>query len=305
MLIKYPLSLLCSLFLYTIYAQPKVNTQHGTVTGYIKDGLHIFKGIPFAAPPIGELRWKAPQEPKNWQGDLNCTEFSASPVQRDPKPFACWTEEFIAPPSPLSEDCLYLNIWTKPTIKKKPVVVWIYGGGFNSGSAACAVYDGKYYAQNDIVFVSINYRVNIFGFFAHPSITAESNGKGAANFGLLDQLQALKWVQKNIAAFGGDPANVSIMGQSAGSFSVHALVASPLAKGLFTKAIAHSGGLLGTNRGVNLATAEANGTKLMDQLGLKTIDEMRALPAAELLDKVNKFNPQYSLDFTEQQQLNS
>ena len=294
MRIKYSLSLLFSLFLCTIHAQPKVNTQNGLVTGYTKDGLHIFKGIPFAAPPLGPLRWKAPQEPSKWLGDLNCTAFSASPMQRDPKPFACWTEEFIAPPSPLSEDCLYLNIWTKPNNKKKPVVVWIYGGGFNSGSASCAVYDGKYYAQNDIVFVSINYRVNIFGFFSHPSLTAESNGKGAANFGLLDQLQALKWVQKNIATFGGDPSNVAIMGQSAGSFSVHALVASPLAKGLFTKAIAHSGGLMGTNRGVNLATAEANGTKLADQLGIQTIEELRALPTADLLEKVNKFNPPYT-----------
>ena len=273
---------------------PKVSTAQGSVIGYTESGINIFKAIPFASPPVGPLRWKAPQDPVPWTGDKVCTEFSASPMQREPKPFSCWTEEFIAPPSPLSEDCLYLNVWTKPDGKKKPVVVWIYGGGFNSGSAACAVYEGKYYAQQGIVFVGINYRVNIFGFFAHPELTATSGGKGDANFGLLDQLQSLKWVHQNIAAFGGDPDNVTIMGQSAGSFSVHALVASPLAKGLFHKAIGHSGGILGSNRGVSLAMAEANGTKLVSQLGAGSIEDLRVMPAEELLAKAGKFNPPYS-----------
>ena len=156
-----------------------VKTDKGEIEGYTKDGLQIFKSIPFAAPPIGNLRWKAPQGSTKWSGTLACKEFSASPIQRKPEPFLCWTEEFIAPPSPLSEDCLYLNIWTKNTKKKKPVLVWIYGGGLNSGSAACAIYDGKHYAKNDVVFVGINYRVNIFGFFAHPELTKERGGIGA------------------------------------------------------------------------------------------------------------------------------
>jgi para-nitrobenzyl esterase len=271
-----------------------IKTDKGRVEGYRADGIQVFKAIPFAAPPVGNLRWKAPQPAQAWNGVLACKAFSASPMQRKPEPFSCWTEEFIAPPSPLSEDCLYLNIWTKTTTKKKPVVVWIYGGGLNSGSAACAIYDGTTYAKNDVVFVGINYRVNIFGFFAHPTLTAESNGKGACNFGLLDQLEALKWVNKNIAAFGGDPNNVTIMGQSAGSFSVHALVASPLAKGLFHKAIGQSGGILGNNRGVLLKEAEANGEKLLSQLEAKSINELRNLSAEELHAKILKFNPPYS-----------
>jgi para-nitrobenzyl esterase len=276
-----------------IAQKPIVSTAFGKISGYENNGLHIFKGIPFAAPPLGELRWKEPQDPTKWEGILSCVDFAASPMQREPKPFSCWTEEFIAPPSPLSEDCLYLNVWTKPSTQKKPVVVWIYGGGFNSGSAACAIYDGKYYAKNDVVFVSINYRVNIFGFFAHPELSAESNGKGFANFGLLDQLHALKWVQNNIEAFGGDPNNVCIMGQSAGSFSVQALVASPLSKGLFHKAIGHSGGILGTNRSITLSQAHANGEKLVSQVKSKDFDEFRSLSSKELLEKVSKFNPSY------------
>lgn len=279
----------------SLWAQnPRVKTDKGVVEGYSQENLLIFKGIPFAAPPVGSLRWKAPQEAKAWSNILACKDFSASPLQRKPEPFNCWTEEFIAPPQPLSEDCLYLNIWTKNTKKKKPVLVWIYGGGFNSGSAACAIYDGKHYAQNDIVFVSVNYRVNIFGFFAHPGLGASAKGEAACNFGLLDQLQALKWVQKNIAAFGGDPGNVTIMGQSAGSFAVHALVASPHTKGLFHKAIGHSGGILGSNRGISLADAEANGTKFQQQVGVGSFEALQAMPAQELLAKALQYNPAFS-----------
>ncbi len=273
---------------------PIVKTDKGKVQGFENEGIKIFEGIPFAAPPVNSLRWKAPREAKKWKGILTCQRFAASPIQKHPEPFSCWTEEFIAPPSPLSEDCLYLNVWTKEMNTKKPVVLWIYGGGFNSGSAACAVYDGASYAKEDVVFVSTNYRVNIFGFFAHPEITKETSGKGAANFGLLDQVAALKWIKNNITSFGGDPDNVTIMGQSAGSFSVHALIASPLAKGLFHKAIGHSGGLLGNSRSLDLVAAEQNGLKLMSQLNKKSLADLRAMSPQDLFDQASTFNPSYS-----------
>ena len=248
------------------------------------NSMRIFKGIPFATPPVGELRWKAPQAPKNWTGIRKCTEFSASPIQNKPEPFLCWSAEFIAQPEPLSEDCLYLNIWTaaKKDKEKLPVFVWIYGGGLSSGSANCAIYDGEEMAKKGVVFVSINYRVGAFGFMAHPELTKESGQQTSGNYGFLDQMEALKWVQKNIAAFGGDPNNVTIAGQSAGSFSVNALVASPLAKGLFHKAIAQSGGLLSGRFSNNLETSEQQGEKFMQKAGANSIAELRNKSAAEI-----------------------
>src|SRR5262249_47237692 len=157
-----------------------------------------------------------------------CDTFSASPMQNSPAPFSMWTQEFLIPKEPISEDCLYLNIWTgaKSAKEKRPVLVWIYGGGFSSGGSAVPIYDGEAMAQKGIVFVSINYRVGIFGFFAHPELTRESPQHASGNYGLMDQIAALQWVKKNIAAFGGDPRSVTIAGQSAGSMSVNALVAS-------------------------------------------------------------------------------
>lgn len=260
---------------------PIVTTLNGKVSGIRKGELSIFKGIPFAAPPVGDLRWKAPQPVVNWPGVKACDKFSASPMQPTPVPFSMWTEEFIAPPKPLSEDCLYLNIWTKGKSKKDklPVFVWIYGGGFTSGSAACAVYDGEEMAKQGIVFVSINYRVGVFGFLAHPELTRESGKRASGNYGLMDQLEALRWIQKNISAFGGDPNNVTIAGQSAGSFSINALVASPLGKGLFHKAIAQSGGFLGSaTLGRRLSEAEESGVVFAAKAQVKSLKELRALP---------------------------
>jgi para-nitrobenzyl esterase len=268
-----------------IFAQSNiVQTKYGKVEGTQEDNISIYKGIPFAAPPVGELRWKAPQPPASWTGVKKCTAFSASPIQPPPVPFLCWTKEFIAPPSPLSEDCLYLNIWTDGASKeKKPVFVWIYGGGFSSGSAACDVYDGKDYAKRGIVFVSINYRVGAIGFMAHPELTKEGNGT-SGNYGLFDQVAALKWVKENIAAFGGDPSKVTIAGQSAGSMAVNALIVTPYAKGLFARAIAESGGILSDAlRPGTLADAEKAGLGLQEKAGVKSIAELRELPADSIL----------------------
>jgi para-nitrobenzyl esterase len=285
MKINFTLLILC--FTTIIFAQnTRVKTQNGKVEGVFNTDKTIcsYKGIPFAAPPIGNLRWKAPQPAKNWAGVRACTTFSASPMQSKPVPFMCWTEEFIAQPEPLSEDCLYLNIWTKKASKKdkKPVFVWIYGGGLSSGSSNCAIYDGEDMAKKGVVFVSLNYRVGVFGFMAHPELSKESGHNASGNYGFLDQIAALQWVQKNIAAFGGDPNNVTIAGQSAGSFSVNALVISPLAKGLFHKAIAQSGGLLSKRLSKNLSEGEKQGEMVMHAANAQSIAELRQKTAEEI-----------------------
>ncbi len=284
-----PLVFLCGLACKSSHISETVSTKNGEIEGYREGELLVFKGIPFAKPPVDALRWKEPQAPENWEGVLSCKEFSASPFQPDPKPFSCWSEEFIAPPEPLSEDCLYLNVWTGASQKneKRPVFVWIYGGGFNSGSAACAIYDGASYAKNGVVFVGINYRVGPFGFLAHPGLSAEQNGH-SGNYGLLDQIAALKWVRDNIAEFGGNPDDVTIAGQSAGSMSVHSLTASPLAEGLFHKAIGMSGGF-GPNRQLtSLEKGEETGTELQEILGSASLADMRSKSSAEILEASGK-----------------
>jgi len=272
---------------------PVVKTENGLVSGYKSGEIAIFKGVPFAAPPVGDLRWKAPQPVKSWTGILKCEKFSASPMQSNPRPFMMWTEEFITPPDNLNEDCLYLNIWSpfKSAKDKLPVFVWIYGGGFSSGSAACAVYDGEEMSKQGIVFVSINYRVGVLGFLAHPELTSESGNKVSGNYGLLDQVEALKWIKKNIAAFGGDPEKVTIAGQSAGSMAVCSLVASPLAKGLFSGAIAQSGGILTRFMTGNLEDAEKAGLTFMGKLKALNIAELRKKPAEELIAAGGSFGP--------------
>lgn len=288
---KYFATLLFVVAGFTISAKAQLSvvaTEGGKLKGYKDGAVAIFKGVPFAAPPVGQLRWKAPQPVVPWSGVKECTAFSASPVQPTPVPFAMWTEEFIAPPEPLSEDCLYLNVWTKAKTgkEKMPVFLWIYGGGFSSGSAGCAIYDGTEYAKQGVVFVSINYRVGVFGFLAHPELTKESGVNASGNYGLMDQLAALRWVKKNIAAFGGDPNNVTIAGQSAGSMSVNSLVASPLGKGLFQKAIAQSGGLLGSRFIAPLQDAEKSGQQFQTIAKAADINSLRALTA----DSVQKLS---------------
>lgn len=263
-----------------------VTTKGGKVSGVLNAGKTVasFKGIPFAAPPVGNLRWREPQPVKPWSGVLACEKFSASPVQNKPAPFAMWTEEFIAPPEPLSEDCLYLNVWTNATSAddKLPVLVWIYGGGFMSGSAACAVYNGEELAKQGVVFVSINYRVGVFGFMAHPELTREARHQSSGNYALMDQIAALRWVRDNIAAFGGDPEKVTIAGQSAGSFSVQALVASPLSRKLFRGAIAHSGASMG-RFSKKLVDAEKTGILLSEKAKVADLASLRKIPSDSLL----------------------
>ncbi len=218
-------------------AEIQVKTTAGLVKGTtIEDGrIRVYKGIPFGAPPVGELRWQAPRPAAAWQGVREATEFGSRCMQGPIFSDIVFTNK--------SEDCLNLNLWT-PAPKADeglPVMVWIHGGGFQAGSGAENRHDGTAFARRNVVIVTVNYRLGIFGFFSHPELTKESGRNASGNYGLLDQVLALEWVRDNIAAFGGDPKNVTIFGESAGSFAVSALMASPLAKGLFHKAIGESG----------------------------------------------------------------
>jgi para-nitrobenzyl esterase len=266
-----------------------VRVDGGLVSGSTDSSgnIHIFKGIPFAAPPLGDLRWKAPQPVVPWQGIKKCDAFGPSPMQGKPVPFGPWSKEYLIPKEPISEDCLYLNVWSgaKSADEKRPVLVWIYGGGFVSGGSGVPIYDGEAMAKKGIIFVSINYRVGIFGFFALPELTKESPNNTSGNYGLLDQIAALNWVKNNISSFGGDPQNVTIAGQSAGSMSVNCLVASPLCKGLFKRAIAESGAnfVQGARRALTLTDAENGGLQFEKKVGANSLEDLRAIPAEQLL----------------------
>ncbi|HEV2700018.1 MAG TPA: carboxylesterase/lipase family protein [Steroidobacteraceae bacterium] len=259
----------------------------GRVEGVVSDGVASFKGIPFAAPPVGELRWKAPQPLAAWTGTRKADTYGPSCMQ-DPT----FARIFDAPPA-IGEDCLYLNVWTpaKSPSEKLPVMVWIYGGGFVGGMTSVPSYDGTHLAQQGVILVSVAYRLGVFGFLAHPGLSAET-GKGSGNYGLLDQIAALKWVKANIAAFGGDPARVTIFGESAGGLSVSMLAASPRARGLFHGVISESGGSFGPPRYANeggesvppLKVAEASGKAFLDKLGAHDIKAARALNA-EVIQK--------------------
>jgi para-nitrobenzyl esterase len=264
-----------------ITRQPaQVQVEEGLVQGTIEDGLTVFKGIPFAAPPVGDLRWRAPQPAAKWKGVRQADKFAPGPIQGG------------NPPSGKSEDCLYLNIWTpaKSARDRIPVLVWIYGGGFNMGSTSEPVYSGEKLAKKGVVLVSIAYRVGQLGFLAHPELNAENPDHSSGNYGLLDMIAGLKWIQKNIAAFGGDPDKVTIFGESAGGIAVSMLCASPLAKGLFHGAISQSGGSFGPPRptlfpGENLkrlADAERAGQAYVDSAKVSSIAELRKIDADKL-----------------------
>ncbi len=260
-----------------------VRTDSGVVVGTIRNGVTAFLGSPYAAPPVGNLRWRAPQPPGYRNADWRADQFGPSCIQSQPRSRLPWTEEFMAQ-GPLSEDCLSLNVWTaaRNASAKLPVMVWIYGGGFTEGSSAIAVYDGAALTKKGVIVVTLNYRLGPLGFLAHPELTQESGTSG--NYGLLDQIAALKWVQRNIARFGGDPTQVTIFGQSAGALSVAHLMRSPQARGLFARAIALSGpGLFDRNAlggSASLSEREAAGLAYAKARGAASLAELRALPAS-------------------------
>ena len=263
-----------------------VKTESGMLSGApAVGGVTPYLGIPYAAPPVGELRWKPPQPALRWDGVRKADRFGTSCMQNQAGSRLPWTEEFMTQ-GPIGEDCLFLNVWTAARLPnaRVPVMFWIYGGGFNEGSSSVAVYDGTELAKKGVVVVSLNYRVGPLGFLTHPELTQESEHRSSGNYGLLDQIAALRWVRNNIAAFGGDPNQVTIFGQSAGAISVASLMRSPLAKGLFARAIAQSGpGLLGRNAlGASspLSEREAAGLKYAEAKGARSLAELRALPAA-------------------------
>jgi para-nitrobenzyl esterase len=263
-----------------------VSTQVGQISGVTDSrGVTSYKGVPFAAPPIGDLRWKPPQPTARWDGVRKADHFGNSCVQKEGRSRPPWTEPFMVQ-GPTGEDCLYLNVWTaaKSASERRPVMVWFHGGGFTEGSASIAVYDGTQFAKRGVVLVGVNYRLGVLGFLTYPALSKESEHGVSGNYGLLDQIAALQWVQKNIAAFGGDPKRVTIFGQSAGAGAVYDLMQSPLAKGLFVRAISESGpGLLG--RGLlggttTLAAREHLGTSWAESKGAHSLSDLRALPAA-------------------------
>jgi para-nitrobenzyl esterase len=260
----------------------QAKTTAGVVQGEAVGDIGEFKGIPFAAPPVGDLRWQAPQPVQPWQGARQTVAFGP----------ACMQGPILAQmgsTATASEDCLYIDVWTpaNAATDKLPVLAWIYGGGFNSGATSVPMYDGANFAHQGVVFVSLSYRVGPFGFLATPELSAES-GHGSGNYGLLDLVAGLRWVHDNIAQFGGDPGKVTIMGHSAGSMAVSELVASPLTRGLFRAAIGESGADFappGEFAGTTMATlpqAEASGARWLAGLGAHSLAEARAIPAARL-----------------------
>lgn len=253
----------------------------GTISGTVsEDGqVVIYKGIPYAAPPVGDLRWKAPAPVVGWDGTRECVQYAPAAIQPEQAPFLMWTEEFIIDTSlGYDEDCLYLNVWAPVDAANAPVVLFIHGGGNTSGGASCDVYDGTEIAKKGVVYVNCNYRVGIFGFLATSELSQEDPDKVSGNYALKDLLAVLNWIKDNIASFGGDPTNVTISGQSAGCENVNTLTICPEAEGLFNNALTMSYSLVGSKR-VTLAEKEAEGDAIFAG---KTLEEMRAMPADEV-----------------------
>ncbi len=271
---------------------PQVTTANGTLEGINDSGVRIFKGVPFAQPPVGELRWKAPQPAKNWQGIRKADHFGPRAMQLPVFGDMSFRSDGV------SEDCLYLNVWTpaKSEDERLPVLVYFYGGGFIAGDGSELRYDGENIARQGIIAITVNYRLGVFGFMAHPALTKESPHQASGNYGLLDQQAALLWVKENIAAFGGDPRKVTIAGESAGSFSVSAQMASPLAKDLIAGAIGSSGSLLGSFAVAPLQEGEQQGEAFAETVGAKSLADLRNIPAEKLLEAAGKKKaPRFSI----------
>ncbi|HEY0595486.1 carboxylesterase/lipase family protein, partial [Sphingopyxis sp.] len=282
------LALVASLACLGTAAAQVVNAPAGSVEGKSARGIATFKGIPFARPPVGELRWKAPLPLPAWEGVRKAQSFGAACVQ--PRPNA--VHIYANPPAKISEDCLTLNIWAPDKIRDAPVIVWIHGGALSTGYSHEAMYDGAKLAARGAVVVSINYRLGVLGYMAHPALSAESPDGVSGNYGLLDQIAALEWVKANIGAFGGDANNVTIAGESAGALSVMYLMASPKARGLFHKAIAQSAYMISTPSLKDMRhgepAAEATGEKVATALGAADIAALRALDPVALTDGAAK-----------------
>ncbi len=275
------LSLLLGLLGSVAFAET-VQVESGTLQGTVEDGLRVYRGIPYAAPPIGDLRWRAPRPAPKWEGVRATEQFGRACIQ---------TNAAIANLPAPSEDCLYLNVWTpaQSAGDKLPVLFWIHGGGFVAGAPAEQLYHGEWLAKKGVVVVSIAYRLGVFGFLTHPELTAESSHHVSGNYAILDMVAGLQWVQKNISAFGGDPKKVTIQGESAGAAAVSVLCASPLANGLFRGAIAESGASFGPVRAdasfgesEPLASAEKRTVEWLSSVNIPTIAELRKVPAEKL-----------------------
>jgi para-nitrobenzyl esterase len=270
---------------------PVVAVDMGKVQGAVDGGVASWKGIPFAAPPVGELRWRAPQPAAAWSGVRAAQAYGNDCMQL---PFPSDAAPLGTPPA---EDCLYLNVWRPAKAKasgRLPVIVWIYGGGFVNGGSSPPTYAGAALARQGVVLVSFNYRLGRFGFFAHPQLTQQAHDEPLGNYGYMDQLAALQWVKRNVAAFGGDASNVTIIGESAGGMSVNALLTSPLAQGLFAKAVVLSGGD-GKSADPGLAAVEQAGVNFATAKGIAAddahaLDRLRALPADAVVDGMNLAN---------------
>ena len=303
--------LIASVAVFSAIAQtgPIVKTVYGKLRGVEEDGIKVFKGVPFAQPPVGELRWKAPQPLKPWKGIRAAVEFGPNPMQQN------LFGDMMFSTDKMSEDCLYLNIWTPAKTMKEhlPVLIYFNGGGLMAGSGSEPRYAGDAMARKGIISITANYREGIFGFFAHPQLSKETSYKGSGNYGFMDQVAAIQWVKDNIEAFGGDPNRITIVGESAGSMSVSALMASPLCQGLFAQAMGSSGSVMGFKKVATLKEAEEEGVQLAQKIaekigkktgkkvkknvGLKNLDELRALPAEELMKLAGvKSIPTYNID---------
>jgi para-nitrobenzyl esterase len=281
----------------TVCPAEPIQTDSGLVEGRQEQGLKVFKGIPYAMPPVGGLRWREPQPPAPWPGILQADHFAAvCPQQGVPVPGAVM--------EPTSEDCLYLNVWMPDHQRgaRLPVMVWLYGGGWTTGSASMPLYRGDKLAGRGVIVVTVGYRIGAFGFMAHPELRAESPHHVSGNYGLLDQIAALRWVQHNIGAFGGDPGCVTIFGQSAGSMSVCLLMSSPLAKGLFQRAIGESGGVFTPPAAVPgskvffLAGAEETGLAFQKHFDAASLAQMRWIPAADIVKSEQDFPFLFAFD---------
>lgn len=281
-----------------IVGAPRLAIEQGRLAGTREGELAVYRGVPYAAPPVGEQRWKPPGPAPRWSGIRSASEFGPACTQPALPSTSLYYEAFPR----TSEDCLTLNVWAPEGARKAPVIVWIHGGSLRIGSSASPMYDGANFARRGAVFVSLNYRLGALGWMAHPALSSESPDGVSGNYGLLDQIAALRWVRANVAAFGGDPGNVTVMGESAGALSVSYLLVSPLARGLFDKAIVQSANARAfpalAEPMFGMLSAETTGERLFDQLGLRDLSAARAMDAQRFADRTTQagFSPQGTID---------